>query len=349
MINLKIKEDRIHLWKIILLSFSLVGSFLLCTCLGSVNIPIADTIDTLKCVLLQQPQSADNSATSILLQVRIPRVLCAALMGASLSVSGAAMQGLLRNPLADGSTMGVSSGASLGAVLSIALGFQFSHLPFSGTMATAVVFAFLSLLFIITVTYRLDSSLATNTIILVGVVFSMFISSISNLVITFAGDRVKTITFWTLGSLQSSSYRNVLVLLISLLLLGGVLLAHADELNAFAVGEDNARSIGVDVKRCKLLVLVCVSALTGICVSIGGTIGFVGLVTPHMLRGLTGPNHRRLLPASVFGGAIFLMLSDLAARTLLRPRELPIGVVTSLIGTAVFLLIFYRTRRGGTL
>ena len=346
---MKHNQNRIRIWEYLLLFLALLSSFFLCVCLGSVNIPLSDTIVTLKHALLHRPQPAGNTAAPILLQVRIPRVLCALLMGSSLSVCGASMQGLLKNPLADGSTMGVASGASLGAVLSIALGFQVPFLPLSGTMASAIAFAFLSLLFIMTVTYRLDSSLSTNTIILVGVIFSMFISSISNLVITFAGEKVKTITFWTLGSLQSSSYRNALVLFSALLLFGGVLLAHADELNAFAVGEDNARSIGVDVKKCKLLVLICVSALTGICVSIAGTIGFVGLVTPHMLRGLTGPSHRRLLPASVFGGGIFLMLSDLAARTLLRPRELPIGVVTSLIGTAVFLLIFYRTRRGGRL
>ena len=323
----------------------LAGTFFLCICLGSVNVSLSETALVLKNAILRNPQSG-SSAASILLQVRIPRVLCAALMGASLSVSGAAMQGLLKNPLADGSTMGVASGASLGAVLSIALGFSFPGLPFSGTMATAVIFAFLSLLVIMAVTYRLDTSLATNTIILVGVIFSMLISSISNLVITFAGDRVKSITFWTLGSLQASSYRSAWILLVSLLLFGGILVTRANELNAFALGEHNARSIGVNVKQCKLLVLICVSALTGICVSIGGTIGFVGLVTPHILRPLTGPNHKRLLPASILGGGIFLMLSDLTARTVLRPRELPIGVVTSMIGTAVFLAIFYRTRKG---
>ena len=121
----------------------------------------------------------------------------------------------------------------------------------------------------------------------------------------------------------------------------------ARELNAFAVGEDNARTIGVNVKRVKLTVLICVSALIGVCVSIGGTIGFVGLVTPHIMRMITGPNHKRLLPASAMGGATFLLLSDLAARTLLSPLELPIGVVTSLVGAVVFVFVFYRSRRMG--
>ncbi len=118
---------------------------------------------------------------------------------------------------------------------------------------------------------------------------------------------------------------------------------HARELNAFAIGEDNARNIGVNVRRAKLTVLVAVSVLIGVCVSVGGTIGFVGLVTPHMVRMLSGPNHKRLLPASMLSGATFLLLADLAARTVLRPRELPIGVVTSLIGAVVFIFIFYQT------
>ncbi len=128
---------------------------------------------------------------------------------------------------------------------------------------------------------------------------------------------------------------------------GAVLLLHARELNAFAVGEENAQHIGVNTRRTKLTVLITVSALIGVCVYIGGTIGFVGLVTPHMVRMLVGPNHKRLLPASLFGGAVFLMLADLVARILLNPKELPIGVVTSLVGAVVFVVIFYNTRRGG--
>ncbi len=343
---MKTGRQGFSLIEYLIMTAALAAAFLLCICLGSVNIPLAETVRVLKGALLRLPQQEGSTYASILLSVRIPRVSCAALIGASLSVAGAAMQGLLRNPLADGSTMGVASGASLGAVLSIALGFTLPFLPQGSTVASAVVFAFLSLLFIMTVTYRLDASLSTNTIILVGVVFSMFISSISNLVITFAGEKVRTITFWSLGSLQAAGYDSAKILLASLLVFGGCLLLHADELNAFAVGEDNARSIGINIRRCKLLILISVSALTGICVSTAGTIGFAGLVTPHILRGLTGPNHRKLLPASVFGGAVFLMLADLAARTVLRPRELPIGVVTSLIGTAVFLIIFARARKG---
>jgi len=209
----------------------------------------------------------------------------------------------------------------------------------------AILCAFGSLMFIMTLVYSLDYSLSTNTIILHGVIFSMFASSISNFIITFAGEKVKTITFWTLGSLQGSSYQNALVLLITLVICGTLLMAHARELNAFAISEDNARNIGVDVRRVKLIVLICVSAAIGVCVSISGNIGFVGLVTPHMVRRLTGPNHKRLLPASAFGGATFLLLADLIARIVFRPRELPSGVVTSFVGSIVFVVIYCRSRR----
>jgi iron complex transport system permease protein len=211
-----------------------------------------------------------------------------------------------------------------------------------------MLFAFLSLLIILSLAYKIDYSLSTNTIILIGVIYSMFVSSILSLIITLASDHIKNITFWTMGSLLGASYQNALLLLCALVVCGAVILRYARELNAFAISEDNARHIGVPVKRVKFILLIAASALIGVCVSIGGTIGFVGLVTPHMVRMIVGPNHQRLLPASMFGGAIFLMLADLVARVLLNPLELPIGVVTSFIGAILFVVIFYRSRRRRT-
>ncbi|NCB04990.1 MAG: iron ABC transporter permease, partial [Clostridia bacterium] len=307
-----------------------LGTMLACICAGSVNLPLSQTLTVIWNAVWGGP-IPEGVGRSILLSVRLPRVLCVALTGASLSLCGAAMQGLLRNPLADGSTLGVSSGAALGAVLAIALGVRFPALPFAGTMVLAMAFAFVSLLLILSLAYGLDRSLSTNTIILIGVIFTMFVHSLMSLILTFAGEKLKTITFWTLGSLSGSGYENVLTLLCALIVCGGVLLCRARELNAFALGEESARHLGVNVRREKLTVLIAVSALIGVCVSIGGTIGFVGLVMPHMTRMIVGPNHRRLLPASMFAGAVFLMLCDLVGRTVANPLELPIGVVTSLI------------------
>ena len=348
---MKPRHDRFSLPEYLIFAVVTAAILCVCACVGSVSVPLRDTLRIFWEGLLHllRPETHAEPAgpmASILLSVRLPRVLCVALTGASLSLAGAAMQGLLKNPLADGSTLGVSSGAALGAVIAIAFGITFPKLPFAGTMVMAVLFAFLSLTIILSMAYRLDYSLSTNTIILIGVIFSMFVSSIMSIIITFASDRIQHITFWTMGSLSGSSYLNALTLGGALLIFGGVIFAHAQELNAFAVGEDNARNIGVNVRRVKLVLLITVSGLIGVCVSIGGTIAFVGLVTPHMVRLLTGPNHRRLLPASFFGGASFLMLADLVARTLLNPRELPIGVVTSVIGAVVFVVIFYRARKG---
>ncbi len=323
----------------------LLMTMLLCVCAGSVPLSPGETLQILWRGLTGT--EAGGSGEAIILRVRLPRVLCVALTGASLSLCGAAMQGLLRNPLADGSTLGVSSGASLGAVLAIVLGMQFPGLPFAGTMVMAMLFAFGSLALILTLAYALDRSLATGTIILIGVVFSMFVSSLMNLLITFAGEKIKSITFWTLGSLSGSTYVNALTLFLALTVCGGVLLALGGALNAFALGEEQAQHLGVSVRRVKLTVMAAVSMLLGVCVSIGGTIGFVGLVIPHMVRLVLGPDHRRLLPASLLAGAVFLLLADLVGRTLLSPIELPIGVVTSLVGAVAFLVIFYRSRKRG--
>ncbi|MEA5049854.1 MAG: iron ABC transporter permease [Oscillospiraceae bacterium] len=340
----KVRSEKFTAFQCAAFAALTVACALLCVCAGSVDIPVRDTLSAIRSALFSTAYTG-GTAQSIILSVRLPRVLCAALVGGALSVSGAAMQGLLRNPLADGSTLGVSSGASLGAVIAIAFGVQLPGLPFAGTMGLAMLFAFLSLAAILSLAYRLDSSLSTNTIILTGVVFSMFANSITSLIVTFAGEHVKSIMFWTMGSLSGSNYTDALTLLAGFAVCGGLLLCLSRELNAFSVGEDNARHVGVDVRRVKLAVLIASSALIGICVSVSGTIGFVGLVVPHVARLLTGPNHARLLPASAFAGAIFLMLADLAARVVLRPRELPIGVVTSFIGTIVFIAVFYKAGR----
>ncbi len=323
---------------------ALLGAMVLCICVGSVNIPLGDTVTVIWNTLVGKPVP-EGMSRAIILSVRIPRVLCVAMVGASLSLCGAAMQGLLRNPLADGSTLGVSSGASLGAVLAIAFEITIPGFPFAGTMVMAMLFAFLSLVTILSLAYKLDYSLSTNTIILVGVIFSMFVSAVMSLVISFAGEKIKTITFWTMGSLSGTSYLNALTLLVALLLFATPVLRYARELNAFAISEENALHVGVQVRKVKLVVLICASALIGVSVSIGGTISFVGLVMPHMARMVVGPNHKRLLPVSLFAGAVFLLMADLVARVLLNPLELPIGVVTSLIGAVAFVIIFYRTRR----
>ena len=330
----------------VLFALVLLLTMLLCVCIGSVYIAPRDTLTAIVDTLLGQEVPAGISK-NIILNVRLPRVLNVALVGAALALCGAAMQGLLRNPLADGSTLGVSSGASLGAVIALALDFRLPGSVYGGTMLMAMAFAFLALVMILSLAYALDHSLATNSIILIGVIFSMFVSSVINLILSFVDDQIRSIAFWTMGSLSGTGYAHTRMLALALLVCGGVIVRYARELNAFSIGEDNARHIGVNVKRVKLVILVTVSVFIGVCVSISGCIGFVGLVVPHMARMIAGPNHKRLLPASMFAGAIFLLLADLIARTLLSPVELSIGVVTSLVGAVAFVVIFYRARKAG--
>jgi len=341
---MKAISDRFSWRTYVLFMLALIAAMLLCICMGSVSIPLKDTLTAMWNTLwgLEVPQGISKN---IILNVRLPRVINVALVGAALSLCGAAMQGLLRNPLADGSTLGVSSGAALGAVIALAFGIGVPGVTHGGVMVMAMVFAFLSLVLILSLAYVLDRSLSTNSIILIGVIFSMFASSVINLIISFAEDHIKSITFWTMGSLSGTNFGHVRILVIAVLICGTIILRYARELNAFAIGEDNARHIGVNVKKVKLIVLITVSVLIGVCVSIAGSISFVGLVMPHMARMITGPNHKRLLPSAMFSGAIFLLLADLVARTLLSPIELSIGVVTSLVGAVAFIIIFYRTRK----
>ena len=340
----QLKRERFTPLTYLFLTVALLFTMILCICVGSVNISFSDTITAVWNAIRGVPASGSITG-NIILNVRLPRVLCVTLAGAALSLCGAAMQGLLRNPLADGSTMGVSSGAALGAVIAMAAGFTLPGFSYGGIMVTAMAFAFGSLILILSLAYSLDHSLSTNSIILIGVIFTMFISSIISLIITFASDHTRSLSFWTLGSFSGVNYDQAKLLFIALVICGGILIRFSSELNAFAIGEDNARHIGVNVKQVKLIVLITVSVLIGICVSISGTISFVGLVMPHIARMLVGPNHKRLLPASLFSGAIFLLLADLTARTILSPIELSIGVVTSLVGAVAFVIIFYRTRK----
>ena len=245
---MKAISDRFSWRTYVLFILALISVMLLCICVGSVSIPLKDTLTAMWNTLwgLEVPAGISKN---IILNVRLPRVLNVALVGAALSLCGAAMQGLLRNPLADGSTLGVSSGAALGAVIALAFGIGVPGVTHGGVMVMAMVFAFLSLVLILSLAYVLDRSLSTNSIILIGVIFSMFASSVINLIISFAEDHIKSITFWTMGSLSGTNFGHVRILVIAVLICGTIILRYARELNAFAIGEDNARNIGINVRR----------------------------------------------------------------------------------------------------
>ena len=233
-------SDRFSWRACALLSLALMAAMLLCICAGSVSVPLDDTLITMWNTLWGKEVPMGISK-NIILNVRLPRVVNVALVGAALSLCGAAMQGLLHNPLADGSTLGVSSGAALGAVIALAFGVSIPGVTNGGVMVMAMVFAFLSLVMILSLAYALDRSLSTNSIILIGVIFSMFASSIINLIISFAAEHIKSITFWTMGSLSGTNFGHSRILTLAVVLCGAVILRYARELNAFAIGEPSAR------------------------------------------------------------------------------------------------------------
>lgn len=340
---MRIREDRFTLRHYAAFTVITLLTLGLSVGIGSVYIPIGDVFRIIFESIMSQQISGTTS--SIIMSVRLPRVLNVALVGGALALCGAAMQGLLRNPLADGSTLGVSSGAALGAVLAIALDITVPAIPLAGTVVMAMLFAFISIMFILSMSHRLDYSLSTNTIILLGVIYSMFVSSITSFIVVFSSNKIESITFWQMGSLSGSTYRGAMIIGVIVLIFGANILIRSKELDAFAISEKNAQHIGVDVKRTKLIIMISVSAIIGVCVAFSGTIGFVGLIMPHLLRKFTGPSHRKLLVASLFGGAVFLLLADLIARTVLSPIELPIGVVTSFVGSILFVYIFYNMRK----
>ncbi|NMA64854.1 MAG: iron ABC transporter permease [Clostridiaceae bacterium] len=339
--NNKNKSKTVILYIVALVLFLIV--FLVSISVGSVGISLSDMMTLLKDLISGVNEKADvpEGLSAILFNVRMPRVVLAAMVGAALSIAGAAMQGLLKNPLAEGSTLGITSGGALGAVLSITLGIQMPLFEQLSLAITSIVFSFFSIVLILSLTYKIDKGLSTQTIILTGVIFSMFTSSLTSLLVTLKGDSLKQVVFWSMGSFSGRGWSHVKLMFPFFIAGTIILLTLSHELNAFSLGEEQARYIGVNTKKIKLFILAIVSVLVGISVSVSGTIGFVGLVVPHITRLIVGPNFKKLLPFSVLFGSSFLMLTDLVSRTVLSPVELPIGVVTSFIGAFLFIYIFY--------
>lgn len=296
--------------------------------------------------VLWNPDS-DKTAANILWNIRMPRVVLAGLVGASLAIAGAAFQGLLKNPLADPYTLGVSSGASVGAVMTLFFGIS---IPFFGVYTLPVIsmlFAILTMFTVIGFAKLVDRSMKMETVILTGIIFSSFLGSVISLMIALTGEELRQIIGWLLGSVSMRGWPYVRMALPFVLVGSFMLWLCRRELNAMLFGEERAKHLGVDVKKWKIIILVSGSILTGAAVAVSGTIGFVGLVVPHMIRLLWGADHRHVLPLSFVNGAALLIVCDLVSRTIISPTELPIGVITSFIGAPVFAFIFFRQRKGG--
>ncbi|MGO2520874.1 MAG: putative F420-0 ABC transporter permease subunit [Microbacterium sp.] len=276
----------------------------------------------------------------IVWELRMPRVLAAAAVGAGLAICGAIMQAVLRNPLADPYLLGLSSGASFGAVLVIVLGFSIA-LPIAafggalGALALTLVLA------------GAIGRMTSSRTILAGVAVSAALGALTSLVIFWSatGDSYREILGWLLGSLAGSAWPTTVLALVAVIVVGTPLMLSAGTLDAFAFGDRAAASLGVSVERTRWILLTATALLTGSLVAVSGSIGFIGLVVPHAVRLLVGARHRVLLPLSALTGAIVLIWADTLARTLFDPRELPVGVVTALIGAPLFGLLLLNSRR----
>ena len=277
---------------------------------------------------------------AIVWELRLPRVLTALGVGAGLAVSGAVMQALTRNPLADPYLLGLSSGAALGAVLFLLLGFTLlmplgAFLGSLGALALALLIA------------QLLGGATPSRAILAGISIAALASAATSFLIFWSatGDSYREILSWLMGSLSGSIWSDAALVYLALVVCLPIILVSGRALDAFAFGDTAAASLGIDVPRLRWTLLGATALLTGIMVAIGGAIGFVGLVVPHAVRLAVGSAHRKLLPHAMLAGAIFMLWTDTAARTLFDPRELPVGIITALIGAPVFLAVLLRYRR----
>jgi iron complex transport system permease protein len=345
------KQRRLSFVQVcIMLCGLLLVVILLAVSFGSVTISFGSIVQILLngTGLFHFARQWDPSSEVIIWQVRMPVVIGAVLVGAALAVSGALFQGMLRNPLADPFLIGTSSGAALGATIAFVL-------PFATVYGTyfplTMVFAFLGALAAVFFVYgiaRTGGQTPVVTLLLAGVVVNAVLVALQTLILTlFPREQfqLQVLFNWLSGGIQISNWFPLGIVAAVIIVGTALSLSLSRVLDSLALGEESASHLGLHVERYKLLIVVVASCLTAAAVSISGLVGFVGLVTPHVMRLLLGPNHRSLLPASALGGAIFLTLADLLARTVVAPAVLPVGVFTALVGAPFFLFLLRRSKR----
>jgi iron complex transport system permease protein len=305
---------------------------------GAYPISVSDVVMTLVRGAIGHWSSIPSSDNLIVFGLRLPRIALGVLVGAALSVSGASFQALLRNPLADPYVLGVSSGAALGAIVSLAFLPHFAWtmqlLAFVGALLTIAAVYFLG---------RRGGQLDSTTLLLAGIIAASFLSAvIMFLMTTVSGRDLRGMAFWLMGDLATPPAVRLSFLFVVLLVGIGAIYTTASDLNLILTGEREAHHLGVNVARVKLVVYVGASLLTGLAVSVSGAIGYVGLLIPHVIRMIFGSDYRLLIPASALGGAIAVCLADTLARTIVAPIELPVGAMTAAIGAPVFIYLLRR-------
>ena len=324
----------------------LIAIATLATTVGSVQIPFLTTGSILlsRLPLIEITPKWASTLETIVIDIRLPRIILAGLVGAALAAAGATYQGLFRNPLADPYLIGVAQGAALGAVIGFLLPSGWHGLGFGIIPLLAFTGALLS----ITVVYllaRVGKTLPVTTLILAGVALGALLGSIVSYLIISSGERIHSIMFWLMGSFSMSQWSEAMIVLPYILAGLVVLLLYARSLNLMQLDEEQAQQLGINVQRLKLVLLGAATLITAAAVSFVGVIGFVGIIIPHAVRLLWGADYRFLLPLSVLTGAIFLIIADIIARTALAPTEIPVGVITAICGAPFFLYLLRRRKR----
>ena len=317
---------------------------------GAVDIPIETIID----LGFEVFQSSDKDTVSqqvktILLDIRLPRICLAILIGAILAISGAVMQGLFRNPLAAPSLIGVSSGASVGASVVIVLAGAWLQSNTALGLSLVAVGAFIGSFLVTVLVYRLSTSAlgtSVTTMLLAGIAVSALAGAVSGLFSYYAdNEMLRQISIWQMGNLSTANWQRVLVLAVVAILVLSLFPRESKSLNALLLGESEARHLGIDVQQVKRKLILLTTLGIGTAVAIGGMIGFVGLIVPHIVRLLIGPDHRWLLPASALAGGVLLLLADTIARIIIAPTELPTGILTAILGAPFFIMLLVQQRR----
>ena len=314
--------------------------------IGSVEIPFLTTSGILlsRLPFIDMTPTWASALETIILEIRLPRIILAGIVGAALAIAGATYQGLFRNPLADPYLIGVAQGAALGAVIGFLLPSTW-HVMGIGIIP---VFAFTGALFSTAIVYglsRVGRTVPVATLILAGVALGALLGSIVSYLIISSEEKMHGILFWLMGSFSMSQWTEVKIVLPYVVVGIVVILLYARPLNVMQLDEEQAQQLGINVERVKLVLLIAATLITAAAVSFVGTIGFVGIIIPHTVRLIWGADHRFLLPLSVLTGATFLIIADLIARTVLAPAEIPIGVITALCGAPFFLYLLRRRKR----
>ena len=294
---------------------------------------------SLHCLWPGVPQAWPSSHETIVVDVRWPRIFLEILVGAALATSGCTMQGLFRNPMASPYTLGIASGAAFGAALAIVLELPFYALP---------ALAFLLALVTVFIVYRIAGARGgtpMETLLLAGLAVGSFFSALVSFMLYIAGEKLAGIVFWLMGGFWASDWDRVFIALPLILLGTGGILLFSRDLDLMLLGDEQAQSLGVDTERVKTILLVLSSLTTAAAVCVTGVIGFVGIIVPHLMRILVEPGHRLLLPTSCLVGAILLICTDTLARAVIQPTEIPVGIITALLGVPFFVYLLRRRKR----